>query len=58
MINDAYLVFYRIHNSSLINVQHLKKFIRQDGGYVEMSNGEHLTVSRRKRDEFLDYLGH
>ena len=50
--------FYRIHNSSLINVQHLKKFIRQDGGYVEMSNGEHLTVSRRKRDEFLDYLGH
>jgi len=50
--------FYRIHNSSLINVQHLKKFIRQDGGYVEMSNGQGLTVSRRKRDEFLDYLGH
>jgi two-component system LytT family response regulator len=50
--------FYRIHNSSLINVQHLKKFIRQDGGYVEMSNGQSLTVSRRKRDEFLDYLGH
>ena len=50
--------FYRIHNSSLINVQHLKKFIRQDGCYVEMSNGQSLTVSRRKRDEFLDYLGH
>jgi len=58
MISDAYSVFYRIHNSSLINVQHLKKFIRQDGGYVEMSNGQSLTVSRRKRDEFLDYLGH
>ena len=39
-------------------MQHLKKFIRQDGGYVKMSNGESLTVSRRKRDEFLDYLGH
>lgn len=50
--------FYRIHNSSLINVEHLKRFVRTDGGYVEMSDGKTLTVSRRKKDEFLSYLGH
>jgi two-component system LytT family response regulator len=50
--------FYRIHNSSLINVNHLKRFVRTDGGYVEMSDGKTLTVSRRKKDEFLSYLGH
>lgn len=50
--------FYRIHNSSLINVNHLKRFVRSDGGYVEMSDGKTLTVSRRKKDEFLSYLGH
>jgi two-component system LytT family response regulator len=50
--------FYRIHNSSLINVKHLKRFIRTDGGYVEMTDGKTLSVSRRKKDEFLSYLGH
>jgi two-component system LytT family response regulator len=50
--------FYRIHNSSLINVEHLKRFVRTDGGYVEMSDGKTLTVSRRKKDEFLSYLGY
>ncbi|MCB0820124.1 MAG: response regulator transcription factor [Bacteroidetes bacterium] len=48
--------FFRIHHSSIINVQHLNKYIRQDGGYVEMSNGSTLTVSRRKKDEFLGFL--
>jgi two-component system LytT family response regulator len=50
--------FYRIHNSSLINVDHLRRFVRTDGGYVEMSDGKTLTVSRRKKDEFLSFLGH
>lgn len=48
--------FFRIHHSNIINVTHLSKYIRQDGGYVEMINGATLTVSRRKKDEFLDYI--
>jgi len=48
--------FFRIHHSNIINITHLSKYIRQDGGYVEMSNGATLTVSRRKKDEFLDYI--
>jgi two-component system LytT family response regulator len=48
--------FFRIHHSNIINVSHLSKYIRQDGGYVEMSNGITLTVSRRKKDEFLEFI--
>lgn len=48
--------FFRIHHSSIINVQHLVKYVKQEGGYVEMSNGATLTVSRRKKDEFLGFI--
>lgn len=48
--------FYRIHHSTLINIKHLSKFVRADGGYVEMSDGSTHTVSRRKKDEFLEFI--
>jgi two-component system LytT family response regulator len=48
--------FYRIHHSTLINIKHLKKYIREDGGYVEMSDGSTHTISRRKKDEFLEFI--
>lgn len=46
--------FYRIHASYLINMKHVTKFTRGDGGYVVMSNNQHITVSRKKKDEFFD----
>lgn len=49
--------FYRIHHSSLINLNHLKKYIRGDGGQVVMSNNTTLDVSRRKKEEFMKLLG-
>jgi two-component system, LytTR family, response regulator len=46
--------FYRIHNSSLVNLSHIKKFVRTDGGYVVMSNGDTVTVARNRKEEFLE----
>jgi two-component system, LytTR family, response regulator len=46
--------FYRIHASYLINMKHVSKFTRGDGGYVVMSNNQHITVSRKKKDEFFE----
>ena len=46
--------FFRIHNSFLINLSHIKKFTRGDGGYVVMSNDAQITVSRRKKEEFFE----
>jgi two-component system, LytTR family, response regulator len=46
--------FIRVHASYLINIHHTKRFIKDDGGMLQMSNGAMIPVSRRKRQEFLD----
>ena len=46
--------FYRIHNSFLINLNHIKKYVRGEGGYVIMANDSHVSISRTKKQEFVD----
>ncbi|HEY0744804.1 MAG TPA: LytTR family DNA-binding domain-containing protein [Chryseosolibacter sp.] len=46
--------FFRIHASYLVNMKHVAKFTRGDSGSVVMSNGQHLSVSRKKKDEFFE----
>lgn len=48
--------FFRIHHSSLINLNRVKEFQRHDGGYVILENGKQLEVSQRKRKDFLDAI--
>lgn len=50
--------FIRIHHSFLINKNHIRKYLKGDGGQVLMSNGKLLDVARRKRDEFMKAIGH
>jgi two-component system LytT family response regulator len=45
--------FFRPHNSHLINMNFVKKFIRHEGGYIEMTDGSNVPISRGKRDLFL-----
>ena len=47
------LNFFRIHNSYLINLASVQKYIRGDGGSVVMANGRTLDVSKRKKEGFL-----
>ncbi len=48
--------FFRIHRSHLINMNHIEKYHRGEGGYVTMIDGCSVDVSRRKKDEFLERL--
>ncbi len=48
--------FYRIHKKYLINIQYLQKFVKGDNGYVILSDGSNLEVSRRKRPLFAEFL--
>ncbi len=50
------LNFFRVHNSCLINLAHVTKYVKGDGGYVIMCDGESVEVSRRKKPELLAKL--
>ena len=45
--------FMRIHKSFLVNLVHVKGYLRGEGGKIIMSNKQELEVSRRKKEEFL-----
>jgi two-component system LytT family response regulator len=47
------LNFFRPHNSHLINLEFVKKYVRQEGGYIEMTDGSQIPISRIKRELFL-----
>ncbi len=48
-------IFYRIHNSYIINLSKIKEFIKTDG-YVVLVSGHKIPVSRQKKSDFLDML--
>lgn len=48
--------FFRTHNSYLINLSHVVKFIREEGGSIIMSDGTSIAISRRKKDEFIEIM--
>ena len=48
--------FFRVHRSHLINLDHLKKYIKGEGGFAVMADDSRVEVSRRKKPEFLEVL--
>ncbi len=48
--------FIRIHHHHLINMNHVVRFLKVDGGYAIMSDNTQLEISRRKKDAFLERL--
>lgn len=45
--------FYRIHQSHLVNVVHIKRYEKADGGYLVMSDDSVVPVSFRKKEELM-----
>ncbi len=48
--------FMRVHNSFLINLKEVKKYIKSDGGYIIMNNNDTVSISRSKKDDFIDVI--
>jgi two-component system LytT family response regulator len=48
--------FFRSHKSHLINLRHVKRFSREDGYFVQMSDSSRAEVSRRKQEEFIEVM--
>lgn len=48
--------FFRAHNSHLINLQHVKMYVKRDGGHIEMIDGSIVPLARRKKDFFMEAM--
>ncbi|GAA3510386.1 LytTR family DNA-binding domain-containing protein [Aquimarina addita] len=48
--------FLRVHQSHLVNLQCISAFIKADGGYLMLKNGENVPVSVRKKVEVMEIL--
>jgi len=46
--------FYRIHQSHLVNMNHIGKLMKGDGAYVIMKDGTQLAISRNKKEAFME----
>ena len=50
-------VFFRPHYSHLINLNYIKRYLKTDGGVIEMQNGDQVDISRRNKEAFLKIIG-
>ncbi len=48
--------FYRIHHSYIINIKQVKRYLKADGGCIEMMDGAQLPISRQRKEEVLQFL--
>ena len=48
--------FIRVHHHHLVNMNHVVRFLKEDGGYAVMSDGTKIEISRRKKETFLEKL--
>ncbi len=49
--------FYRAHNSHLVNLHHIKEYLRADGGSLLLTDGNTLPVARNRKEELLKLIG-
>ena len=51
-------IFFRIHNSHIINLNFVKKYHKGRGGMIEMADNAMIEVAIRRKDEFLARFGY
>jgi len=48
-----FLSFIRVHHSYMVNLNEVNKYVRGEGGYLIMSNGTTVNVSRSRKDALM-----
>lgn len=46
--------FFRVHQSHLVNLNHISKYIKGDNAYIVMKDGTQIGISRNKKEAFLE----
>lgn len=53
---SAYPNFLRVHHSYIVNLNEVVKYVRGDGGYLVMTNGTTVNVSRSRKEALMKYF--
>ena len=48
--------FLRVHHSFLVNLKQVKRYVKSDGGYIEMGNAVQVPISRKRRETIIELL--
>ncbi|MCF8304658.1 MAG: LytTR family DNA-binding domain-containing protein [Bacteroidales bacterium] len=48
--------FFRVHQSHLVNLNHVDQYLKEDGGVLLMGDGNKVEVSRRRKDKLVKLL--
>ncbi|MBK9255462.1 MAG: response regulator transcription factor [Saprospiraceae bacterium] len=48
--------FFRCHKSHIIQIDKMRKFLKEEGGLIVMSNGDKVSLSRRNKDAFMEII--
>lgn len=49
-------LFFRVHQSHIVALQYVRKFLKAENGQALMSDGCKIPVARRKKDKFIELL--
>ncbi len=49
--------FLRISRQHVVNLDHITKFVKGDGSYVVMSDGQTITVARSQKEKLVERFG-
>jgi two-component system, LytTR family, response regulator len=50
------LSFFRVHQSHLVNMNHVRKLVKGEGSYLTTSDGANIPISRNKKEAFMESL--
>jgi two-component system LytT family response regulator len=53
---DSFSSFVRVHHSYLVNLNEVSKYVRGEGGYLLMSTGSTVNVSRSRKDALMKFF--
>ena len=53
---ESFSSFIRVHHSYIVNLNEVTKYVRGDGGYLTMSDGSTVDVSRSRKNALLKFF--